>query len=130
MKTNLGKDIGLVHYYHFIYSNRNIPDINMKYIEHTSNIQTMNKDYNTTKIAENNWYTHLKNCIDDSLKSKYLRNCNSVKDQQICPISQDIMEYPVKTKCNHIFDKKNIIRWIRINRSCPICKTNLDKVVD
>lgn len=46
----------------------------------------------------------------------------------ICPIGCQIMFFPVKTNCNHTFDKTQIENWLKTNTTCPICRTAITTV--
>jgi energy-coupling factor transporter ATP-binding protein EcfA2 len=52
----------------------------------------------------------------------------------LCPVSQEIMEDPVSTKCNHTFDRTSIINY-SIERhnyivDCPCCRKDVDVTRD
>lgn len=49
----------------------------------------------------------------------------------ICPIFMQIMENPIKLKCNHTFDEFSLNQWIKKHNTCPLCrqKFNFDDFV-
>ena len=49
----------------------------------------------------------------------------SIKKEYLCPISNDLMNEPVKTKYGHIFDKSCIEKWLKIKKSCPLTRKYL-----
>lgn len=49
----------------------------------------------------------------------------SIKKEYLCPISNDLMNEPVKTKYGHIFDKSCIEKWLEIKKSCPLTRKYL-----
>jgi SUMO ligase MMS21 Smc5/6 complex component len=73
------------------------------------------------------WYTLLQQVLDDSISKKYLTSCEISNEDNTCPISLDTIKTPVKTQCNHIFDKQHIIKWIRNKKTCPVCRMALYK---
>eukprot|EP01080_Neovahlkampfia_damariscottae_P000136 gene136-4382_t len=38
-----------------------------------------------------------------------------------CSISKNLLIQPVVTNCGHIFEKENILKWILIKPTCPVC---------
>jgi SUMO ligase MMS21 Smc5/6 complex component len=50
---------------------------------------------------------------------------SKVDEKMICPISQEIMVYPMTTKCNHTFDKKMIEHWLQKHGTCPLCRSEI-----
>jgi len=50
----------------------------------------------------------------------------SVPNEFKCPISFEIMEDPVITKCSHTFDRASIITWLSRNPLCPICRNRIE----
>lgn len=79
-------------------------------------------DYEIYQMKNSNIFFYLRNLIDKSKENKiqkFFTNCDS-KDN--CPISQDTPINPVKLNCEHIFDKENIIIWLKKNNSCPVCR--------
>jgi len=42
-----------------------------------------------------------------------------------CPISKNILLIPVTTKCGHVYEKKEIEQWVKINPICPICEKSI-----
>ena len=64
--------------------------------------------------------------IDDYAKNKraFLRSITDEKEIAYdCVICTCPPEEPVALKCNHIFCKKCIARWMAENSTCPICRT-------
>lgn len=43
----------------------------------------------------------------------------------ICPITCEIANYPVKTNCGHIFEKEELLKWLEISSTCPLCRKKL-----
>lgn len=39
-----------------------------------------------------------------------------------CPICTEIFKKPVILKCNHIFCKKCLKEWLKMNKTCPECR--------
>jgi hypothetical protein len=48
-----------------------------------------------------------------------------IDTELICPISNDIIKYPVSTKCGHNFDKYFILQWLEKKENCPICREKI-----
>ena len=48
-----------------------------------------------------------------------------------CPITQAIMVDPVQVDCEprHAFDRKAIEQWLQGNKTCPVCRAKVTKVV-
>lgn len=51
----------------------------------------------------------------------------NIPKEYLCPISNDLMNEPVKTKYGHIFDKNSIEKWLEIKKSCPLTRKCLNK---
>jgi hypothetical protein len=83
-----------------------------------------NMNYRNKKKQEN-WFSYFRKLINDSLSKRFLSSCDTENDDD-CPISLDKMKNPAKTSCGHVFEKENIITWIREKRTCPICRKELD----
>ena len=49
-----------------------------------------------------------------------------IKKEYLCPISNDLMNDPIKTKYGHIYDKNCIEKWLEIKKSCPLTRRYLD----
>lgn len=61
------------------------------------------------------------------MKNNYkIINDENVTIDMICPISQELMFNPVKTKCSHSFDKDFLYKWLSKNDSCPLCRSKID----
>ena len=43
-----------------------------------------------------------------------------------CPISQDVMQYPVCTPDGNTYDRDHIIEWIKRNHTCPLTRLPLN----
>lgn len=83
---------------------------------------------NVNKKKQENWFSYFRKLINDSLSKRFLSSCDAENenDDNNCPISLDKMKNPAKTSCGHVFEKENIIMWIREKRTCPICRKELD----
>jgi hypothetical protein len=114
----LGQDLSLMNYSHLVHSN----NLRSYYYNDYDALEKQNKIK-----KEEKWFFYFKKLIDDSLSKRFLSSCDSENDNNIlCPISLDKMENPAKTSCGHVFEKENIIMWIREKRTCPICRKKLD----
>ena len=53
-----------------------------------------------------------------------IRPIENVSDNPdiICPISQEIIVDPVRTPCDHSFDKTYIQQWLLTSKTCPVCR--------
>ena len=82
-------------------------------------------------IKENfeKWSLLLTKLIEKSIEDKYLK-IYKTDEIIICPINFDIIQYPVITICNHIFEKECIIRWIKDNKTCPLCRKRFGDYLD
>mgnify|MGYP003333226658 CR=1 FL=1 len=49
-----------------------------------------------------------------------------IKKEYLCPISNDLINEPVKTKYGHIFEKSCIEKWLEIKKSCPLTRKYLN----
>ncbi len=104
----LGQDLTFSSHNYFIYSENN-----------------NNKD-NKDKIKKNeNWFLYLKELLNNSLSKRFLLPCDIINNEN-CPITLEKINNPVKTSCGHIFEKENIILWIREKKTCPVCRKKLD----
>jgi hypothetical protein len=93
--------------------------LNYQYSQHyETNIENKKK--------QENWFSYFRKLINDSLSKRFLSSCDAENDDNNCPISLDKMINPAKTSCGHVFEKDNIIMWIREKRTCPICRKELD----
>lgn len=45
----------------------------------------------------------------------------------ICPISHQIMNEPMITKCGHTFDSICLDKWMEDNDNCPMCREDLSQ---
>jgi hypothetical protein len=54
-------------------------------------------------------------CFDDKLGLK-------VPDEFICPITMEVMEFPLMTRTGLNFDRDAILQWIKTNGSCPLTR--------
>mmetsp|Transcript_12658 Transcript_12658/g.25640 ORF Transcript_12658/g.25640 Transcript_12658/m.25640 type:complete len:140 (-) Transcript_12658:34-453(-) len=56
---------------------------------------------------------------------------SSVPDEFICPLTLEIMQYPVMTKTGHNYEKKALMGWLRENPVCPLTRQplSISKVV-
>lgn len=51
---------------------------------------------------------------------------NPVNTQgHICPITDEVAEQPVKTRCDHIFDRMPLVQWLVVNPTCPLCRATV-----
>lgn len=64
--------------------------------------------------------------LNDKKINYKIVNTENLSTDMICPISQDLMLNPVKTKCSHTFDKDYLCKWLSKNNSCPICRSRID----
>jgi len=48
-----------------------------------------------------------------------------ILESLLCPISQEILQDPVITKCKHVFSLDNLLNALTVKRACPICRTPL-----
>lgn len=46
----------------------------------------------------------------------------SNNNSHICPITDEVAEQPVRTACNHIFDRLPLVQWLEHNPTCPLCR--------
>jgi len=46
-----------------------------------------------------------------------------------CPITQDLMIYPIRTNCFHAFEKSAIERWVTQNGTCPNCRVYITTII-
>lgn len=85
----------------------------------------MNQNESNNVQTKENWHTFLTRLINQTIIRKYLTICETGKNE-ICPITFVEIEHPVKTSCNHVFEKDFIIQWIRERKNCPLCRKELD----
>lgn len=45
----------------------------------------------------------------------------------VCSICLDVVKYLKELSCNHVFCKVCINNWLKINKSCPCCRTVICK---
>ena len=48
-----------------------------------------------------------------------------VPEEFICPLTQDIMEYPLLTKYGFTFEKAAIVDWVDQSQTCPMTRRHL-----
>jgi hypothetical protein len=94
-------------------------DIDMTILNYNQHI------YANDKKSEN-WVLYFRKLLDNSLSQRFLFNCDEINNNDNCPISLEKINNPVKTSCGHIFEKENIILWIKEKRTCPMCQKKLD----
>jgi hypothetical protein len=104
----LGQDFAMLNYYHLIYSNKMY---NYEYYE------------NNDIEKKENWVFYFRKLLNNSLSKRFLSSCE-IDNNMVCPITLDKITFPVKTPCGHIFEKENIIEWIKEKRTCPVCRNN------
>ena len=44
----------------------------------------------------------------------------------MCPIGLNIMIFPTKTNCGHVFEKKHILSWFKGHPNCHLCRTEIE----
>jgi hypothetical protein len=54
--------------------------------------------------------------LDESINEK-----QTIPHFVTCSISKNLLIHPVITKCGHIYEKENILKWIEIKPTCPVC---------
>ena len=54
--------------------------------------------------------------------------CKIHENQQneICSICLNSTKSRIKIQCEHVFCKECIIKWICVNRNCPMCRTDIE----
>ena len=52
------------------------------------------------------------------------------KESLLCPISLQCMMVPCITRCNHIFDFRNVNQWITKYNNCPICRSSISDTIN
>lgn len=60
---------------------------------------------------------------------KRLQKSALVEDLYLCPITMEILEEPLVSNCGHTFEKSAINDWMKKNKNCPVCKTEIKKTV-
>ena len=46
----------------------------------------------------------------------------NVPDHLLCPISLSVFKDPAVTRCGHTFERKSIIKALRVSSMCPVCR--------
>jgi hypothetical protein len=54
--------------------------------------------------------------LDESMNEK-----QTIPHFVTCSISKNLLIHPVVTKCGHLYEKENILKWIEIKPTCPVC---------
>ena len=91
-----------------------IDDLKKKVIEIDSiKIELKNKDREISKIKSR------LNLIENSLKI--------IDEEFTCPISNDDIKNPIITPNGFLYEESEIIKWIKINQTDPICQELLSE---
>ena len=66
--------------------------------------------------------------------NEFSKNCfkaNSIlRNEMECPICYSEPKMPTKpNNCAHIFCFRCISRWFKLKKSCPCCRTRIDKLI-
>ena len=68
---------------------------------------------------------NLKDFIEnDKTEIKTFYEKTDIKECCIC-LEEDNHEY-IKTKCSHVYHKNCLSEWLKINTSCPICRSEMN----
>jgi hypothetical protein len=61
----------------------------------------------------------------DELYGRYVY-MGGVSTDALCPITLDVMQTPVRTRCGHIFEMDALSKWVlEGNGLCPLCRRQL-----
>lgn len=72
-------------------------------------------------LNENLWTDGLPESVIDSLPIIKV-------EQQECPICFELQTECTQLPCQHIFHKNCITRWLLLQKSCPVCRKNIEEV--
>ena len=51
---------------------------------------------------------------------------DAISEHLICPICQEIFNYPIALTCSHVFCDGCIREWLKHQRTCPECRQSVD----
>lgn len=49
---------------------------------------------------------------------------------EICPICRENLSKSIITECNHKFHFSCLHRWLMINPTCPVCRSDIEYLID
>jgi len=85
-------------------------------------IDDIDSSFNRLAITTENINMQRELSEESKQKILLLGNINDL----ICPISHGLMFSPIKTTCDHTFDKIFLEEWMQINNTCPLCRKTID----
>jgi len=88
-----------------------IPEINIVIDNNTIN----NTNNNTTNNTNNNI---IDNNTIDNLRKKHIR----INDECVICLLNLKKKKTIKTKCDHTFHHTCLLKWLRVDNICPICR--------
>jgi hypothetical protein len=98
-----------------------IPEINIVIDNNTNNNTNNNIIDNNTNNNTNNNNTN-NNIIDnntiDNLRKKHIR----INDECVICLLNLKKKKTIKTKCDHTFHHTCLLKWLRVDNICPICR--------
>jgi len=93
-----------------------VPRITVRYSDHDEDI-----DINDISRIVAVWGVEGVEDGEEDLRGGETKCC----DEFMCPISHERMTDPVVTPMGHSFDKKNIEKWLKNHRTCPLTRKAL-----
>ncbi|NGX64107.1 MAG: hypothetical protein KR126chlam6_01532 [Candidatus Anoxychlamydiales bacterium] len=90
------------------------------------------RDLQILEDVENGSHKSVKSTISvaQDFFSHYLEELHKkpITSNIFCTLSGDIMLFPVKTNCNHVFELLSITNSLKESEGCPLCRKNVKKL--
>ncbi len=97
-------------------------------------VETINNNLERNNLVENTAYNQIAQDVYNKVKSlltpapeKIEKKKSVIPSDFKDPISLEIMEDPVITKCGHTFEKGTLNTWLQTNNYCPTCRVNVNR---